>query len=293
VKEGKINMNNELNTVEDIDAMLDSQFNITDEQSDDSNANIEETDGNVTSQETEEDENQNSDEDESIKNDDDNSSNEEEGNEKSDSKPSADDKKEFAFSKMRKENSDLKNQLNEKNAETEFLNRLAAQYGYTDVKKFQADYEKARVQQEAKDKGLDPVLYSQLQESNKRIAELEKKQSETELMNKAANFKNAVDKAVADYNLGEDGRNEIFNKLEEAGFSVDTLLTIPNPEILIKGVLSDKIAEFSKQKQIDKLEKLDNLSDDKHNGDVPDGSVSLDDIIAKEIKQYKADNFYD
>ena len=194
---------------------------------------------------------------------------------------------------MRKENSDLKNQLNEKNAETEFLNRLAAQYGYTDVKKFQADYEKARVQQEAKDKGLDPVLYSQLQESNKRIAELEKKQSETELMNKANNFRNAVDKAVADYNLGEDGRNEIFNKLEEAGFSVDTLLTTPNPEILIKGVLSDKIAEFSKQKQIDKLEKLDNLSDDKHNGDVPDGSVSLDDIIAKEIKQYKADNFYD
>ena len=109
-------MNNELNTVEDIDAMLDSQFNITDEQSDDSNANIEETDGNVTSQETEEDENQNSDEDESIKNDDDNSSSEDEGNEKSDSKPSADDKKEFAFSKMRKENSDLKNQLNEKNA---------------------------------------------------------------------------------------------------------------------------------------------------------------------------------
>ena len=285
-------MNNELNTVEDIDAMLDSQFNITDEQSDDSKDNVEETDGNVENQESGTDENQEIDTDEETK-DDDNSSNEEEGNEKSDGKPSADDKKEFAFSKMRKENSDLKNQLNEKNAETEFLNRLAAQYGYTDVKKFQADYEKARVQQEAKDKGLDPVLYSQLQESNKRIAELEKKQSETELMNKAANFKNAVDKAVADYNLGEDGRNEIFNKLEEAGFSVDTLLTMPNPEILIKGVLSDKIAEFSKQKQIDKLEKLDNLSDDKHNGDVPDGSVSLDDIIAKEIKQYKADNFYD
>lgn len=285
-------MNNELNTVEDIDAMLDSQFNITDEQSDDSKDNVEETDGNVENQESETDENQETETDEETK-DDDNSSNEEEGNEKSDSKPSADDKKEFAFSKMRKENSDLKNQLNEKNAETEFLNRLAAQYGYTDVKKFQADYEKARVQQEAKDKGLDPVLYSQLQESNKRIAELEKKQSETELMNKANNFRNAVDKAVADYNLGEDGRNEIFNKLEEAGFSVDTLLTIPNPEILIKGVLSDKIAEFSKQKQIDKLEKLDNLSDDKHNGDVPDASVTLDDIIAKEMKQYKADNFYD
>ena len=280
-------MNNELNSVEDIDAMLDSQFNITEEQP---SENTEETDGNVEEQETDTNESQESNSSDETKDDENNSN---ENQEKSDSKPSAEDKKEFAFSKIRKENSDLKNQLNEKNAETEFLNRLAAQYGYTDVKKFQADYEKARVQQEAKDKGLDPVLYSQLQESNKRIAELEKKQSETELMNKAANFKNAVDKAVADYNLGEDGRNEIFNKLEEAGFSVDTLLTIPNPEILIKGILSDKIAEFSKQKQIDKLEKLDSLSDDKHNGSETSSDITLDDIIAKEMKQYKADNFYD
>lgn len=280
-------MNNELNSVEDIDAMLDNEFKITEEQP---SENTEETDGNVEDQESETDENQETETDEEQK-DDESSSNE--NQESADSKPSADDKKEFAFSKMRKENSDLRNQLNEKNAESEFLSKLAAQYGYTDVKKFQADYEKARVQQEAKDKGLDPVLYSQLQESNKRIAELEKKQSETELMNKAANFKNAVDKAVADYNLGEDGRNEIFNKLEEAGFSVDTLLTIPNPEILIKGVLSDKIAEFSRQKQIDKLETLDNLSDDKHNGSETSGDITLDDIIAKEMKQYKADNFYD
>ena len=283
-------MNNELNTVDDIDAMLDSQFNLTDEQS---SENVEETDGNEDNQKLEDDENQNSSEDENIENDDDNkSSNEDEGNASDDNKPSADDKKDFAFGKLRKENSDLKNQLNEKNQESEFLNKLAANYGYTDVKKFQADYEKARIQQEAKDKGFDPVLYSQLQESNKRIAELENKQKEAELVEKANNFRNAVDKAVVDYKLGEDGRNEIFNRLEEAGFSVDTLLTIPNPEILIKGILSDKIAELSKQTQIDKLETLDNLSDDKHNGNVSNDSVSLDDIIAKEMKQYKADNYY-
>lgn len=285
-------MNNELNSVEDIDAMLDNEFKLTDEES---SKDIEETNGNVENQDLENDESQESNIDDETKDDetkdDESKTNETEKN--TDTKPSADDKKDFAFSKMRKENSDLKNQLNEKNAETEFLNKLAAQYGYTDVKKFQADYEKARMKQEAEAKGLDPVLYSQLQESNKRIAELENKQKETELVNKANIFKAAVDKAVADYNLGEDGRNEIFNKLEEAGFSVDTLLTIPNPEILIKGVLSDKIAEFSKQKQINKLETLDNLSDDKHNGVESDDSVTLDDIIAKEMKQYKADNFYD
>lgn len=287
-------MNNELNTVEDIDAMLDSQFNITDTPSVD--VNNEETDGDVTSSDTEEDENLSSEMNENIK--DDGNENETTNEEtktqtqNSDSKPSADDKKEFAFSKIRKENSDLKNQLNQKNEESEFLSRMAAQYGYTDVKKFQADYEKARIEQEAKNKGLDPVLYAQLQESNRRIAELESKQKEVELVNKANNFKVAVDKAVADYNLGEDGRNEIFNKLEEAGFSVDTLLEIPNPEILIKGVLSDKIAELSKQKQIDKLSNLDSISDDKHNGSASSDSLSLDELIAKEMKQYKADNFY-
>lgn len=272
-------MNNGLNTVEDIDAMLANEFNITDED--------------VTSQELDDDENQSSDTDENIQNDDENNSSDGEvKDESSDSKPSADDKKDFAFGKMRKENSDLKNQLNEKNQESEFLKKLASHYGYTDVKKFQEDYEKARVQKEAQEKGLDPVFYAQLQDSNKRIAELESKQKEAELVNKANSFRMAVDKAVADYNLGENGRNEIFNKLEEAGFSVDTLLSIPNPEILIKGILSDKIAELSKQKQIDKLETLDSISDDKHNGTTASDSVSLDDIIAKEMKEYKADNFY-
>ena len=254
-------MNNELNSVEDIDAMLDNEFKITDEEP---SKDIQETDGNVDNQESDEDLNEIENDNQEFETDEETKDDEtKENEEKSDNKPSAEDKKEFAFSKIRKENSDLKNQLNEKKSESEFLNKLAAQYGYTDVKKFQADYEKARVQQEAKDKGLDPVLYSQLQESNKRIAELENKQKEAELMNKANNFKIAVDKAVADYNLGEDGKNEIFNKLEEAGFSVDTLLAIPNPEILIKGVLSDK------------------------------SDISLDDIIAQEMKQYKADNFYD
>lgn len=283
-------MNNELNSVEDIDALLDKEFNLTESDVAD---DIEETDGNVDDEDLNNDNNQDLDNDISTENDDENNSNEENEDNITDNKPSVEDKKEFAFSKIRKENSDLKNQLNQRNEESEFLSKLAAEYGYTDVKQFKEAYEKARYEKEAKDKGLDPVLYAQLQESNKRIAELENKQREAELVNRASNFKNAVDKAVADYNLGEEGRTEIFNKLEEAGFTVDSLLEIPNPEILIKGVLSDKIAEFSKQKQIDKLEKLDSLSDDKHNGGVADTAVSLDDIIAKEMKQYKADNYFD
>lgn len=278
-------MNNELNTVEDIDALLNQEFKLDE---DEPSIDNEETDGNVDDEEPEVDETEDIDE---STNDDESDSNEDEIDAK-ESKPSADDKKEFAFGKMRKENSELKNQLNQKNQESEFLSKLAAEYGYTDVKQFQEAYEKARYEKEAKDKGLDPVLYAQLQESNKRIAELENKQKEAELVNRASSFKTAVDKAVTDYNLGEEGRTEIFNKLEEAGFTIENLLEIPNPEILIKGILSDKIAEFSKQKQIDKLEKLDNLSDNPHNGDTTSDSITLDELIANDIKQYKADNFY-
>ena len=132
-------------------------------------------------------------------------------------------------------------------------------------------------------------MYKQLQDTNKRLEQLEKERQENNLMSRANAFKNAVDKAISDYNLDEEeGRNEIFSRLEEYGYTVDSILSLPNPEILIKGVLSDKIAEISKQK----MEDLDNLSDERHDGNSTTKTISLDDLIAQDIKEYKANNFY-
>lgn len=280
-------MNNELNSIEDIDAMLDSQYSVDEEQGTD----IEEVQEDTVEEETEV-ENQEIEEETDEEAD---SVNDDEGSEepKSDEKPSKEDKKAYAFSQLRKENADLKSKVDEKQYYEDLLNKMAAQYGYSDVKKFAEDYEKARIEQEAKAKGYDPVLYAELQKSNKRIAELENSQKETELINKANIFRASVDKAIEEYNLGKDGRNEIFTRLEEAGFSVDDLLNVPNADILIKGVLSDKIAQVSKQSQIEKNETIDSLSDDKHNGGSSEKTFSLDDLISGEMKQYKADNFYE
>ena len=132
-----------------------------------------------------------------------------------------------------------------------------------------------------------------MQDTNKRLEQLEKERQENNLMSRANAFKNAVDKAISEYNLDEEeGRNEIFSRLEEYGYTVDSILSLPNPEILIKGVLSDKIAEISKQKQIEKMEDLDDLSDEKHDGNSTTKTMSLDDLIAQDIKEYKANNFY-
>lgn len=292
-------MNEELKSVDDIDEMLLKDFNIDDSveeqpiEDDNSNENndnnVSNENDNIDDSQQGNDENGNEDvSDQSNESQDDNTS-----NNISDNKHNTEDKKEFAFSKIRKENSDLKALNKTLSTRDEALKKIASNYGYDDVDKFLEAYENARVVQEAKDKGYDPVLYKQLQDTNKRLEQLEKERQENNLMSRANAFKNAVDKAISEYNLDEEeGRNEIFSRLEEYGYTVDSILSLPNPEILIKGVLSDKIAEISKQKQIEKMEDLDNLSDEKHDGNSTTKTLSLDDLIAQDIKEYKANNFY-
>lgn len=292
-------MNEELKSVDDIDEMLLKDFNIDDSveeqpiEDDNSNENndnnISSENDNIDESQQGNDENGNEDvSDQSNENQDDNTP-----NNVSDNKHNTEDKKEFAFSKIRKENSDLKALNKTLSTRDEALKKIASNYGYDDVDKFLEAYENARVVQEAKDKGYDPVLYKQLQDTNKRLEQLEKERQENNLMSRANAFKNAVDKAISEYNLDEEeGRNEIFSRLEEYGYTVDSILSLPNPEILIKGVLSDKIAEISKQKQIEKMEDLDNLSDERHDGNSTTKTMSLDDLIAQDMKEYKANNFY-
>lgn len=292
-------MNEELKSVDDIDEMLLKDFNIDDSveeqpiEDDNSNenndSNVSNENDNIDDSQQGNDENGNEDvSDQSDESQDDNTS-----NNISDNKHNTEDKKEFAFSKIRKENSDLKALNKTLSTRDEALKKIASNYGYDDVDKFLEAYENARVVQEAKDKGYDPVLYKQLQDTNKRLEQLEKERQENNLMSRANAFKNAVDKAISEYNLDEEeGRNEIFSRLEEYGYTVDSILSLPNPEILIKGVLSDKIAEISKQKQIEKMEDLDDLSDEKHDGNSTTKTMSLDDLIAQDIKEYKANNFY-
>lgn len=292
-------MNEELKSVDDIDEMLLKDFNIDDSveeqpieddnSNENNNNNVSNENDNIDDSQQGNDENGNEDvSDQSNESQDDNTS-----NNISDNKHNTEDKKEFAFSKIRKENSDLKALNKTLSTRDEALKKIASNYGYDDVDKFLEAYENARVVQEAKDKGYDPVLYKQLQDTNKRLEQLEKERQENNLMSRANAFKNAVDKAISEYNLDEEeGRNEIFSRLEEYGYTVDSILSLPNPEILIKGVLSDKIAEISKQKQIEKMEDLDNLSDEKHDGNSTTKTMSLDDLIAQDIKEYKANNFY-
>lgn len=289
-------MHDEFNSVADIDDALDQEFGITDDidldtQDDESSQDVDLSD--ETSTIVEED---NDTEDESSHENiegPENGTTDQNNEEGSNKKPDNEAKKGYAFAQLRKQNEDLRHQIDENNKNTDILKAIAKEYGYDDVDSFYKDYEDARLAKEAKEKGIDANMYKQLHDSNKRIAELEEAERKRSLITAAEKFKTAVDKAVVDYNLGEDGSNEIFDKLEEAGYDVTTILKLPNPDIVIKGVLADKIVKISEQKQIEKINKLDTVADGRH-GDMSDNkSFNLDDFIDSDLEDYKANNYFE
>ena len=225
--------NDGITSVDDIDTLLDNEFNIKEgDEIISEDVEVSQDVDDVNQENTVEDVEG------SNNNDTTNQNDNVEQNSTTPDKVTGDDKKEFAFAKVRKENSDLKNEIKGLQEYENFLKELASNYGYEDIDEFAKVYKEARITQEAKEKGYDPVLYKQLQDSYRRIEQLEKENREAKLNEKAVGFRNAVDKAINEYNLGEDGKKEIFDRLEEAGFTVDELLSLSNPEIVIKVILA-------------------------------------------------------
>ena len=103
-----------------------------------------------------------------------------------DNEGKSDSKKEYAFSNLRAENSNLKRERDGYKADSDYLKELAASYGYDDVHKFQEAIRTTRYQKEAEDKGYDPVLYKKAMEQERRIAELERERDEQETQRKSS-----------------------------------------------------------------------------------------------------------
>lgn len=200
------------------------------------------------------------------------------------------DKKEYAFANLRSENSNLKKERDDYKADSDYLKELAASYGYDDVQKFQDAIREARYQKEAQDRGYDPALYKKTMEQERRIAQLEKERDQELQNRKLERFQNALDNAVKEYNIDA---QEIFNKLENSGLSVETVLNVDNPKILLDGLLIDEIRNNAKQTQIQDLQNLKSLAEDKNEQASTAQTVTIDSLLKDDIARYKKENFYD
>lgn len=275
--------NDVFGSIDDIDAALDLQFGKVanepeiEEEKEADNENTEETEVETTSEEND------------IE-----TKPQEETGETQEEKPQnnivdkASAQKEYAFSKLRTENSNLKKERDDYKSNSDFLESLAKDYGYDDVSKFQEAIKLARYEKEAQAKGYDPELYKKTMEQEARIKELERQREQELFDRKIEKFKEALEFASNTYGVSED---EIFNRLESAGVSVDELLSISNPKTYLDGVLVDKIQDKAKQSQIDDIKNMKSLVEDKNEqGSAPDG-ITIDSLLKDDLAKYKADNF--
>lgn len=207
-------------------------------------------------------------------------------------KPSKEDKKEYAFSELRKENEELRRERERLADYESTIKDLALSNGYTDVEAFKRDLRAAQIAKEAQEKGVDPALYRETAELKEKVARLEAENRQQELIHKAELFRDAIDKAVSEFDLGDEGRGEIFSRLEAAGYTVDLVLQLPNPKIVIDGLLADKIQERTKQEHLKKIEKLGKVADEKHTPNAANAKVTIEDLLQADLSDYKERNNY-
>lgn len=199
-------------------------------------------------------------------------------------------KKEYAFANLRAENGNLKKERDAYKSDSDFLKSLAQSYGYDDTAKFQEALKQNRYQKEAESKGYDYELYKRTMEQEERIARLEREKVEAENERKIERFKTALDTAVSKYGVSE---NDIFSRLEDAGISVEEILSISNPNLLIKGVLSDKIQEVAKQSQINEIQNMKGLVEDKNEGNAQVNTVTIESLLKSDLAEYKKNNYFE
>lgn len=198
-------------------------------------------------------------------------------------------KKDHAFANLRSENTNLKKERDNYKADSDYLKELAASYGYDDTAKFQEAIKQARYQKEAQEKGYDPVLYKKAMEQEARIRQLEKEREQEVQDRKIERFQNALDNAVKEYGLDA---QDIFDKLENSGLSVETVLNVDNPKILLDGLLIDEIKNNAKQAQINDLQNLKGLAEDKNETNAQVNKLTVDDLLKDEIARYKKENYF-
>lgn len=290
-------MNNDvLESITDIDAQLDAEFgsvaNETDENQieTDSNDTGMEDNVDITAESNEEKENE-EEKDSQTQNQPQNKETQVQDNTQVDkTKSDEDGKSHHAFADLRKQNSDLRKEKEALTADSDFLKELASSYGYTDTKQFVQAYKEAKIKKEAETKGYDPELYRQTIEQRERIEALERQREQDIQTRQLATFKSVLDEAAVKYNVSQE---EIFDRLDKSGLDANTILAIPNPKLLIDGLLVDKIQEDAKQSQINTMKNLQDFSEGKNEDGGNAKGISIDSLLKDDLAKYKADNFFE
>ena len=100
-----------------------------------------------------------------------------------------------------------------------------------------------------------------IQNQEKELNRIKQEREEEQRKVKVTNFLESLDSFTKEYKLNDSDRERLLVKLEDDGYTLDTLLNIRNPKNLFKGYVQEKIAETVKQKSLEAEEKKKKLAE--------------------------------
>lgn len=279
----------EFNSIEEIDAFLDGQESTEPETTDSDELDEEEIVDDPNEQQDES-------EDEAVADESEESTEKPESNAnrtKSDNgakqKPTPEEKQNHAFAKLNQERKQFQQQAQHYQ---DLMNELAQASGFANAE----DYEKAirsRLDEfHAKKQGVSSEVYKQLQAQEQQIKQLQSQRNTEVLRERANSFQNALNHVKKQYGFNDEDISGMFQTLQDAGYTVQSLLSMPSPEMVIRGALADKISERKIQKAKAKMDSV-KVDSDKLNTTGVERGYSEDDELNAEIARWEKQGYID
>lgn len=198
-------------------------------------------------------------------------------------------KEEFAFGKLRYENSELKSKLEEQEKYSRKLEEMATNLGYSNADDLLKAYEDQQIQKEAQQKNVDPDVYRKMVTMERELESIKQREAEAKRQVGVQRFSQSLDRIASEIGLDDKEKVSMVEQMETDGYTLEDIARIKNPERFIKGYAADKIAERKYQDLLASEKKAKKLKEPKLRGE-SEPPTDWEKELEKELEQYAKEN---
>jgi len=181
--------------------------------------------------------------------------------------------------------------------------RLAKQAGFgNDVDGYLKMLDDKLLEREAEASNLTPEQYVQqirkeqeVKGKEEVLTQRERAIQEKENQLRFITFDSTLQNIVKEYNLTDNERDNLLNGLGKEGYTLEQLINLPNPGLILKGALVGTIVSKKEQERLERESKFKDLDSDPINSE-PQNSKTIDELedelIKQEMEEYMRERGY-
>lgn len=193
-------------------------------------------------------------------------------------KVTKEEKQNYAFEQLRKK-------AREGEEELKRLEEIAKAYGFSTYKDMVDKLQKDAAEKKAKELGVDPKFYEDLQNTKRQLEQLQREREIEANQIKINTFVSRLNEFAKEFNLDDTDKAELINSLDEDGFTVDSLYKIKNYKKVFSGYLSEKILQKEEQKKLAQERKRKSLEEKRIESTGDDlGKLNIDALVEAAMK---------